>query len=571
MKRALIQAMLVAFLIAGAAPGCGGGGENPAPPPDDDVLINDLDGAADVAVDSAFKYDFAQAIDATTVTNQSFFMVDAGEVDADLSKRAFDPALCDNAQAIAAIVSCLTTTTCQLDPAENLGTYRRYLVCLGTDILYSNGNPFEGFMAAFTTAGTPPTYTVGGAVTGLVGTGLVLQDNGGDDLAVSADGAFQFATALANRASYAVTVKTQPASPTQTCTVNSGSGTVTNSNVTDVSVICSTNSYNVGGTVSGLDGAGLVLQDNGGDDLDIAADGAFTFATKVASGAGYAVTVKTQPTGLSQTCAVTGGSGTMGSADVADVSVVCTTNTFTIGGTVSGLDGTVVLQDNGGDDLTISANGAFTFTTKIDDGGDYAVTVKTQPSTQLCEVTNGTGTVVAANITNVGVTCSYEPVIFRTATAYTGGLGGIAGADAKCGSDGNKPDSRTYKAMICDESNRRACSTDDCSGGPSEHIDWVLNASTSYYRPGLAVKIGTTTANGIFAFPLDAGFTAESSLVWTGLRATWRTTNDCNDWTDGSAGSEGHYGQSDSTTITAIQYSTTQCSAPLTYLICVSQ
>ena len=40
-------------------------------------------------------------------------------------------------------------------------------------------------------------------------------------------------------------------------------------------------------------------------------------------------------------------------------------NTYSIGGTVSGLSGTVVLQDNGGDDLSVSSNGAFTFATPL--------------------------------------------------------------------------------------------------------------------------------------------------------------------------------------------------------------
>src|SRR4029077_18382635 len=53
-----------------------------------------------------------------------------------------------------------------------------------------------------------------------------------------------------------------------------------------------TTSYSVGGTVSGLSGT-VVLQDNGGDDLSVDADGPFTFATSVADGAGYLVTVKT--------------------------------------------------------------------------------------------------------------------------------------------------------------------------------------------------------------------------------------------------------------------------------------
>ena len=35
---------------------------------------------------------------------------------------------------------------------------------------------------------------------------------------------------------------------------------------------------------------------------------------------------------------------------------------------MSGLSGTVVLQDNGGDDLSVSANGPFTFATELADG-----------------------------------------------------------------------------------------------------------------------------------------------------------------------------------------------------------
>ena len=58
-----------------------------------------------------------------------------------------------------------------------------------------------------------PTFTVGGSVSGLSGTGLVLQDNGGDNLAVPSDGNFNFATAVATGSAYAVTVKTQPSAP----------------------------------------------------------------------------------------------------------------------------------------------------------------------------------------------------------------------------------------------------------------------------------------------------------------------------------------------------------------------
>ena len=86
--------------------------------------------------------------------------------------------------------------------------------------------------------------------------------------------------------------------------------------------------------------------------------------------------------------------------------------TYTIGGTVTNLAGTgggLVLQDNGGDNLPVNANGNFTFATPIDSGGTYKVTVLTQPSSpaQTCGVTLGTGT-ATANTTNVAVDCGHN-------------------------------------------------------------------------------------------------------------------------------------------------------------------
>ena len=76
----------------------------------------------------------------------------------------------------------------------------------------------------------------------------------------------------------------------------------------------------IGGSVSGLTGSGLVLQNNAGDNLAVAASGAFSFATGVAPGTPYAVTVLSQPSG--QSCAVQNGSGTA-SAAVSNVVVSC--------------------------------------------------------------------------------------------------------------------------------------------------------------------------------------------------------------------------------------------------------
>lgn len=256
--------------------------------------------------------------------------------------------------------------------------------------------------------GGSQSYTVGGSVSGLAGTGLVLQDNGGDDLMASSDGNFVFATAVASGGAYAVTVKSQPSNPSQTCTAAGGVGSVATADVSDVVVTCVTNVYKVSVTVSGLAGTGLVLRDNAADNLAVGANGTFAFATAVKSGAVYAVSVKTQPSVLSQACSVAGGSGIATDADIS-INVTCVTNSYAVGGTVSGLIGSgLALQDNGADPLTISANGTFQFAHPLLSGTTYAVSIMTQPGTpaQACTLASGSGSVVNANVTNVVVTCA---------------------------------------------------------------------------------------------------------------------------------------------------------------------
>lgn len=177
----------------------------------------------------------------------------------------------------------------------------------------------------------------------------------------------------------------------------------------------------IGGTVTGLTGT-MVLQNNGGDDLSVSANGPFTFATKVGYNGFYSVTVKTQPAG--QSCKVTNGTGTT-VVNVREVVVTCT-NVYTIGGNVTGLTGTLVLQNNAADNLSLTASGPFTFPTRIAKGSAYAVTVKTQPTGQTCAVTNGSGT-ANANVTNVAVACATSSGPF----AVGGTISGLKAAGLK--------------------------------------------------------------------------------------------------------------------------------------------
>jgi alpha-tubulin suppressor-like RCC1 family protein len=282
---------------------------------------------------------------------------------------------------------------------------------------------------------TPPppaaTYTVGGTVTGQT-SALVLANAGVNTTVAAGAGTFTVLSAAANGASYAVTVATQPTG--QTCAVANGAGTVASANVANIAVTCTTNpaaTFTIGGTVSGLGtGLNVVLHNSSGasSNVTVSANGGYNFAA-LTTGTAYAVTVGTQPAG--QTCTVANASGTVASAAVANINVTCANNaplTFTVGGTVSGLvaGGPLVLQNNAGNNLTVTANGPFTFTTAVATGTAYAVTRLTDPvlpagtpAGQTCTVSGGSGTMAAANVTTVAVTCVNKDTTVPTIAAKT--------------------------------------------------------------------------------------------------------------------------------------------------------
>jgi hypothetical protein len=344
---------------------------------------------------------------------------------------------------------------------------------------------------------------VGGTVSGLSGT-VVLQDNGGDNLSVSANGSFTFPTPVASGGGYNVTVQSSPSG--QSCTVANGSGTVASVNITNVAVSCTavntppptpgSDNFNrangslgpnwtaisdggmsiasdqVIGTVGATTGdirtaetytsdqssqvtvtstalsggqwvgpavrmqasgqnayVGLYYWNFGSPEMLIFAriSGGWSQLGSYNSGALSAgTTLMLQAVGSTITfwangvlrISVTDGTFTGGAPGIMAYGNATADNwsgqdatsggatSYTVGGTVSGLSGTVVLQDNGGDNLSVSANGSFTFPTPVASGGGYNVTVQSSPSGQSCTVANGSGTVAAANITNVAVSCT---------------------------------------------------------------------------------------------------------------------------------------------------------------------
>jgi hypothetical protein len=358
---------------------------------------------------------------------------------------------------------------------------------------------------------TAPTYSVGGAVSGLAGT-VVLQDNGGDSLPVAGNGAFTFATRLAGGAAYAVTVLTQPSG--QTCAVTGGTGTVAAANVTSVGVTCaasggsgtltasddfnrangalggnwtamsdgamSISSQVVAGGNSGQSGATrtaetyassqysevqvtstqltggqwigpAVRSQNSGQNLYLGiyfwnsgspqlrlyerASGSFTqlgstFSTgALAAGATLRLTaagstisflLNGSPAITVSDTSLTGGApgimafGTARADNWAGGNIAGGAS-YTIGGNVSGLTGTATLDDNGGDALSLTASGAFTFPAPVLAGSPYNVTVAGTSAGLTCAVAGGSGSVGSGNVTTVVVTC----------TASSGGSSGL--------------------------------------------------------------------------------------------------------------------------------------------------
>ena len=280
-------------------------------------------------------------------------------------------------------------------------------------------------------------YAVGGTVTGLAGGHVDLIYHADNIslpflLQVNADGAFQFLpdwTSAITGTVYAISISGQPTSPAQTCVVKDGTGTVAGADVTSVQVVCGY--HNVSVTVTGLrpTARGLTVYNNGIDGMQ-PFNGTFKFFTPLPSGAAYSVTLGAQPTGPSQTCVVSNGVGTIADSDVV-VAIDCPyPPAHAVGGTVAGLTGKNLGLRYDADNisfplsLNLSANGAYAFDasqTSAIAGSNYTVSIAAPPTNpdQTCVIGNATGTVGAADVSDVSVTCG-PAVVASTCVAPTG-------------------------------------------------------------------------------------------------------------------------------------------------------
>lgn len=257
-----------------------------------------------------------------------------------------------------------------------------------------------------------------GSISGLLGSGLVLQNNGASDLAVSFPAGNFLFTGIAENSSYNITIKSQPAAPSQSCVLSNGSGTLKFDPIRNVVIACTTLTFVIRGGVTNLTGNGLTVLLNGGGALPIApSTNVFTFPA-VASGTRFDVTIGTQPSG--QTCTMSGGSGIVGAADVTTVAVNCSGAGITIGGTTIGFQGNgFTLRLNGGAPFSIASGAlSFTFPTVVQTGTDFSIAIASQLGGPLktCLLANGRGRIGTANVSDVLLWCHANGLL----DSYTG-------------------------------------------------------------------------------------------------------------------------------------------------------
>ncbi|CDG81052.1 hypothetical protein [Janthinobacterium agaricidamnosum] len=174
-------------------------------------------------------------------------------------------------------------------------------------------------------------------------------------------------------------------------------------------------SFSVNGTIRNLNNPGLVMANNGDTvSLPVGAT-SFTFPKSIDYGTEYNIVVQTQPQHM--TCGVdlnsvtpppSPASGSAGQFPSILVPFICVQNSYALGGTITGLTVAGLELGNGSNTTTVlpaAAATTFTFADKVPFGTFYSVGVVTQPPGLTCSVTNGTGTMGEAAVTNVGVAC----------------------------------------------------------------------------------------------------------------------------------------------------------------------
>lgn len=150
------------------------------------------------------------------------------------------------------------------------------------------------------------------------------------------------------------------------------------------------------------------------------------------------------------------------------------------------------------------------------------------------------------------------------------GSNGVSRADDFCNNASNKPDNSNYKALLVDGLNRIAV----------PQTDWVLQASTTYYREDGTTIIGTTNSKSIFEVSignsLDNAIDDRSTYpaVWTGIQnvTDFSTSGEhCNQWASASNANMGKLGECNSRGTSAFSSFLSQSCNIQNSIYCVEQ
>ena len=158
------------------------------------------------------------------------------------------------------------------------------------------------------------------------------------------------------------------------------------------------------------------------------------------------------------------------------------TGSYSVGGSVSGLTGTVLLQNSGGDDLSVSSDGPFAFEQLLSDGEGYSVAVVRNPDGQICTVDNPSGSVATADVTTITISCTNDSTTATVASddfsRADGGLGAgwtdfaegrlSLSSQQVVGSTGTAGDIRTGESYASDQYSQIELTSTQLSGG-----EWI--------------------------------------------------------------------------------------------------
>ncbi len=163
-------------------------------------------------------------------------------------------------------------------------------------------------------------------------------------------------------------------------------------------------SYTVGGYLTGLTNGNSVIITNGADTLTLTQNSTFTFNKRLSPNSSYDVKIKQNPP--DQLCYVENGTGKIKDQDITNIVIQCL-NSYSIGGIIAGLDGTLTLSNNG-ENISLTNESSFTFSERYPGGTTYDIEIISQPEHQTCEIINGQGIISVSNITNIKIICNYN-------------------------------------------------------------------------------------------------------------------------------------------------------------------